>query len=89
MKPEDEFTVEYDLDPLVELAGIPWLDPLPVTVPGVGGGLACRLCAAKYGLSARDVGRLRQTVEEHEEHLRQFHAELLRTLAGEAPEGPG
>lgn len=61
-------------DQFERVPGIPWREPLPVTVPGVGVGFACRLCIAAYGLRGRDVVRLPQTREEFDAHLAEFHS---------------
>jgi hypothetical protein len=51
---------------------IPWLTGLPVHV-NRDTGIACRLCAARYGLDARNVSALPQSEAELREHLRSFH----------------
>lgn len=56
-------------------AGIPyiaWREPIPVSSP-TASGLGCRLCIARNGLRAADVGALFQTVEEHQDHIASVH----------------
>lgn len=55
---------------------IPWREPLPVTVTETGArGYGCRMCIAKYGLKARDVAKLAQTLEEFQKHMEECHRE--------------
>lgn len=62
---------------------IPWNEPLPVTVPGVGAGLACRICIAQFGLQGRDAGRLPQTTEQFDEHMALMHGKSLSQEPGQ------
>jgi len=55
---------------------IAWREPLPVTIPGIGSGLACRLCIAMYGLAGKNVKQLPQTSQEFDEHMALLHAEV-------------
>jgi hypothetical protein len=57
----------------LEYPGLPWREPLLVKVPGVGDGLACRLCVAKHGLRGNDVVKLPQTREEFDKHMAEQH----------------
>lgn len=54
-------------------SSVPWLTPLPIHVPGVGGGFACRLCIVRFGTTGSDVKRWPQTEQEFERHLWQAH----------------
>lgn len=54
---------------------IPWDEPLKITVPGVGAGLACRRCVARYGFEARNVAKLHKTKDDFTQHLAEFHKE--------------
>ncbi len=62
---------------------IKWDEPLPVTVPGVGRGLACRICIALQGLTGRDVPSLPQDARGFAEHLASAHG------SGPTPPEPG
>lgn len=55
---------------------IPWDQPLPITVPDVGKGLACRYCVARYGFQGANVNGLAQTIEEFDEHMTLMHVKV-------------
>lgn len=52
---------------------IPWRTPVPITVPGLGRGLGCRVCVAAVGFHGLDVVGLPQTPEEFAEHFLEAH----------------
>lgn len=52
---------------------ITWRVPVPIVVPGVGKGLACRVCVAAVGFHGIEAADLPQTVEEFAAHFREAH----------------
>ncbi len=62
---------EADLERLYP--SIPWREPLPVTVEGVSGFLACRLCIGLYGMTGSEAVRMPKTMEEFKKHLAEKH----------------
>jgi hypothetical protein len=50
----------------------PWRSPLLIHVPE-GSGLACRICVGQRGIVGLHVRMLPQSVEGHEQHLREVH----------------
>lgn len=57
----------------VHYPAICWRKPIEVTVPGVGRGLACRVCVGSRGLKGSDVGKLPKTEDEFQKHMQEVH----------------
>lgn len=53
---------------------IQWREPQRMTTFSGDTGLSCRLCIARFGIAGRNVALLPKTIEEFEEHRRQYHA---------------
>lgn len=69
---------------------IPWLEPLAVRSlenPTVRG-YACRVCIARYGLSARDIRQLHTSKVAVREHLVAFHHLDPDGIIPVPPDGP-
>lgn len=67
MKGEEDFLARRYPD-------IPWREPIPVQVPGLGAAaLGCRICIALRGMAAQDVPSLPRTQTEFEQHLATEH----------------
>lgn len=57
-----------------EYPWIAWREPWLVSViEGPAGRLACRLCIARFGLRAEDVGQLPADREAFDRHMREAH----------------
>lgn len=56
---------------------VAWGRALPIHVPGVGHGLACRLCVAHHGLRADEIPQLPKDGDAFAQHMRNEHPEVL------------